>query len=185
MDYRTEAAKARFLNCIDMAVGFTATLRVFERGSGIVIKTMLRKAVEGLASIRSRADFEEVHARFCARFAKSIRLSKVEANASYGHGGKMLDVGLKACVHYCSLPSPDAARRLRPLLHAAIDTPILNHLKRTQHVPIAATTIGEIGEAEYCLLQIAVGKEIAGSFGGRVLPVEFDDMLWRRLNRNS
>ena len=39
---------------------------------------------------------------------------------------KVLDVALKACVDSCRLPDETTARRVRALLHAAIDTSILN-----------------------------------------------------------
>jgi len=41
MSHAQKAAEARLLNVIDMAVGFTAMMRVFEKGSGRTIKKMV------------------------------------------------------------------------------------------------------------------------------------------------
>lgn len=183
MDHRRKITEVRILNIIDMAVGFTAMLRVFGKGSNSIIQGMIREALDSLVRIRTRAQFESFHARFCRRFSKTIRRSKRQASASYGQGAKVLDITLKVCVHYCALPSPQTARRIRPFLHMAIDTPIMEHLKRKRSVAVAAHTIGEIGEVEYGLLQQAAAEETKNVFNGRVTLVELDDVLWRRLNR--
>jgi len=86
--------------------------------------------------------------------------------------------------YYCSLPSPETARRIHPLLHLAINTPIMNHLGQKYTLGLAASSIAQISETDYKLLQDAADQEIASAFGGRITRIELDDVLWRRLNRN-
>ena len=184
MKHSCEVTEARILNIIDMAVGFTAMLRVFQKGSAPTVKTMLRRALGRLGAVRTRRQFEGVHQRFCRAFARKVRVAKTGTNASYGHGAKVLDVALKVCVHYCSLPSPLTARRIRPLLHLGIDTPIMKHLSLQHSLRLAASSIARLGAAEYGLLQAAADQEIAQTFGSRTTRVDLDDVLWRRLNRD-
>jgi len=184
MDVQSEVAKARVLNIIDMAVGFTRTLRVFKAGSGAKIKAMVREFLGSLSAPIDRKQFELLHVAFCRQFSEAIRLSKKDAPAAYGHGAKMLDVCLKACVHYCSLPDDATAQRVRPMLHTAIDSPILKYLKRRHGLNVCTDVIAGIDADAYAGLQDAVQVEIAQDFGGAVLPVELDDLLWRRLNRS-
>ena len=184
MNHVRQVAEARTLNIIDMAVGFTAMLRVFEKGSASRIKMMLRRTLDKLNGVRTRRQFEDVHRRFCRAFTRNVRMAKTGASASYGHGAKVLDVTLKACIYYCSLPSPETARRIYPLLHLASDTPMMNHLEQKYALGLLASSIAQISEPDYKLLQDAADQEIASAFGGRITRVELDDVLWRRLNRS-
>jgi hypothetical protein len=118
-----------------------------------------------------------------------IRIAKAKAgqvpNASYGQAAKVLDVSLKACVDYCHLPNVTVSQRIKPFLHAGIDTPILEFLKKAEHLEISAWSVKEIDRQSYQVLQAAVGRQIAIQFGGDITPVMWDDIIWRRLNRQD
>jgi hypothetical protein len=86
----------------------------------------------------------------------------------------VLDVAAKVYVHYCGLPSPEVAARLIPLLHAALDTQMMDALG-------VVATLQQIGVAEYQDLQ-RVARATGDSDDQ---PVEFDDVMWRRLNRSD
>jgi hypothetical protein len=135
---KDEAKKTRIKNVIDMALTFTAMIRVFEAGSKQKIAQKLEDVVSGLDGIKDQDAFEKLHTEFCRWFIKNIRTAKKmkkgvalkpSAPASYGHAAKVLDISAKVYVHYCHLPSCDAALQLLPLLHGAVDTRILNNLK--------------------------------------------------------
>jgi len=69
-----------------------------------------------------------------------------------------------------------------PFLNGAVDVPIMKVLKKSKNAtaPIQATTIKEVDEAAYLALQAVVVAE------SRVLglhPVQYDDVMWRTLNR--
>ena len=66
-----------------------------------------------------------------------------------------------------------------------IDRPILLYLKQHHELSIRATTIAGIGRKEYRKLQEAARAEADGRLGKDALLVEFDDVLWRILNRNG
>jgi len=128
MDALELAEKAKKQNIIDMAVGFTVMIPLFQERSADVIKEKLADLFEGLDRISSGQDFIEMHRRFCQWFIKTIRLAKTEEPSSYGHAAKILDLALKVYVYYCKMPSPSRAETLTPRLNGVVDTPILRHL---------------------------------------------------------
>jgi hypothetical protein len=99
--------------------------------------------------------------------------TKPSRACSYGQAAKILDVSAKVYVYYCSQPSPEAARRIVPMLHAALDTPMMDLLG----IPM---TLQQVDRAIYEDLQARVAHEIAPS---RIYPVQYDDIMWHRLQR--
>jgi hypothetical protein len=93
-----------------------------------------------------------------------------------------LDVAIKVIVYYCAKPTPEVAERIVPFLHGAIDMAIMKHLKKARCArgKIRATTIKKLDEAAYQALQSLL---LAESFARKLQPVQYDDILWRRLNR--
>lgn len=74
-----------------------------------------------------------------------------------------------------------------PLLHGAIDTRILKHLKQLKKSKcagseVAATTIKGLDEEAYRALQVVL---LAEGRARKLLPVEYDDILFRQLNREE
>jgi hypothetical protein len=123
MDDLEVAEKEKKQNIIDMAVGFTAMMPLFQERSADLIKEKLADLFEGLDRISSDQDFSKMHRDFCQWFVKTIRLAKTEKTPSYGHAAKVLDLALKVYVYYCKMPSPAKAESLMPRLNGAIDTP--------------------------------------------------------------
>lgn len=174
-------------NIIEMAVGFTAMLRIFAEGSNDRIAAKLEQFFLRLAEIRNRDDYEVRHRSFCEWFTRDIRTAeKTFRNASvqpsgpssYGQAAKVLDIAIKVYVYYCAQPTSEVAERMIPFLHGAIDTPILKHLKKSSKV--SATTIKGLDEEAYRALQTVL---LAESHASEMHPVQYDDILWRRLNR--
>lgn len=133
----TVAAKSS--NIIDMALTFSAVIRLFRAGSKGKIAKRLDTFSSSLAKINSVDDFEERHKEFCNWFCCEIFTApkafkngrkKESRPASYGQAAKILDVVLKVYIFYCSEPSLEMAARIRPFLHAPIDTQIMNYLKK-------------------------------------------------------
>jgi hypothetical protein len=189
MDALELAEKAKKQNIIDMAVGFTAMMPLFQERSAALIKEKLADLFEGLARISSDQAFNKMHSDFCQWFVKTIRLAKTEEPASYGHATKVLDLALKVYVYYCNMPSPAKAESLMPRLNGAIDTPILRHLfKKLEDIygksypPRYLWTIEIIRKEDYDLLQKIIRQDIRDSFDDNILPVQYDDIMGRRLN---
>ena len=72
----------------------------------------------------------------------------------------------------------------------AIDTPILRHLfKRLENIygkpypPHYLWTIKMINKEDYDLLQKIIRQDIRDSFDDNTLPVQYDDIMGRRLNQ--
>jgi hypothetical protein len=189
MDALELAEKAKKQNIIDMAVGFTAMMPLFQERSADLIKEKLADLFEGLDRISSDQDFSKMHRDFCKWFVKTIRLAKTEEPSSYGHAAKVLDLALKVYVYYCKMPSPAKAESLVPRLNGAIDTPILRHLfKKMEDIygksfpPHYLWTIKMIDKEGYDLLQKVIRQDIRDSFKDKLSPVQYDDIMGRRLN---
>jgi hypothetical protein len=184
------AEKAKKQNIIDMAVGFTAMMPLFQERSADLIKEKLADLSEGLERISLDQDFSKMHRDFCRWFVTTIRLAKTGEPSSYGHAAKVLDIALKVYVYYCKMPSPAKAEALTPRLNGAIDTPILRLLfKKLEDVyakpfpPHYLWTIKMIDENDYELLQKVIRQDIRDSFDDTIVPVQYDDIMGRRLDR--
>jgi hypothetical protein len=189
MDALELAEQAKKQNIIDMAVGFTGLMRLFQEGSADLIKEKLKELFEGLDRISSDQDFSKMHRGFCQWFVKTIRLAKTEEPPSYGHAAKVLDLALKVYVYYCNMPSPAKAESLVPRLNGTIGTRILRHLfKKLEDIygksySAHLWAIKMINKEDYDLLQKVIRQDIRDSFDDTISPVQYDDVMWRRLNR--
>ena len=190
MDALELAEKAKKQNIIDMAVGFTAMMPLFQERSADLVKEKLAGLFEGLDRIRSDQDFIEMHRDFCQWFVKTIRLAKTEEPSSYGHAAKIIDLALKVYVYYCKMPSPSKAESLAPRLNGVVDTPILRHLfkkleytYRASFPPHYLWTIKMIDKKDYELLQKLIRQDIRDSFDDKIWPVQYDDIMGRRLDQ--
>jgi hypothetical protein len=190
MDALELAEKTKKQNIIDMAVGFTAMMPLFQERSADLIKVKLTGLFEDLDRISSDQDFNKMHSDFCQWFVKTIRLAKTEEPSSYGHAAKFLDLALKVYVYYCKMPSPAKAESLMPRLNGAIDTPILRHLfKKLENIyrgpvpPHYLWTIEMIDREDYDLLQKIIRQDIRDSFKDNLSPVQYDDIMSLRLDR--
>ena len=163
--------------------------RVFEKGSRLTIERMIEGFLSSLSDLHDQRQFDALHDDFCDRFTNTIRRAKAkegeDPRASYGQAAKVLDVSLKACVDYCQLPDPATSQRIKPFLHAGIDTPILCELNRREGQAFKASTIREIDRNMYLSLQDAVARHIEDEFNGLISRVMYDNIMWRRLNRTD
>jgi len=190
MDATKPAEKAKKQNIIEMAVGFTAMMPLFQERSADLIKEKLADLFESLDRISSDQDFSKMHRDFCQWFVKNISLAKTEEPSSYGHAAKVLDLTLKVYVYYCKMPNPSKAESLIPRLNGAIDTPILRLLfkklediYRKSYPPHYLWTIKMIDREDYDLLQKVIRQDIRDSFDDNILPVQYDEIVGRRLDR--
>jgi hypothetical protein len=187
MDALELAKQAKKQNIIDMAVGFAATMPLFQEHSGDLIKEKLADLYKGLDRISSDKDLSKIHSGFCQWFVKTIRLTKTEEPASYGHAAKVLDLALKVYVYYCKMPSPAKAESLIPRLNGAIDTLILRHLfKKLEDIYGKSYsrhlwTIKMIDKETYDLLQKVIRQDIRDTFDDNISTVQYDDIMGRRL----
>ena len=178
-----------------MALGFSAMTRVFEGDSSDTIKERLENILFKIASLNNEQDFQKEHDSFCEWFMNNVKTAerkkdglviKQSALTSYGQGAKVLDVVLKVLIYYCHHPDLRTAERTTKWLNAAIDTRMLKYLKNMPDQEaslIHATTIEGVDKETYSILQMLVRRDISRSFSGHILPVQWDDIMWRKLNK--
>jgi hypothetical protein len=153
----SEVQEARSENIIEIALDFSGMLRVFEEGSNVKIIPKLRELFKQLDSINEKAAYDSAHAEFCNWFVANIRTAqkklksggiKASGACSYGHGAKVLDIAAKVYVYYSGQPSTEIAGNLLPMLHCALDTPmmlLLDSAKATiQEVATATAPSAEV-----------------------------------------
>ena len=168
-------------NIIEMALAFTAMIRIFAKESKKPVVEKLEELFLSLAEVRNRDDYEARHRSFCLWFTQNIKMNaQPGGSSSYGQAAKILDVAIKVYVSYCALPTQEVADRIVPFLHGAIDTAILKHLKTCKCAPgeIRATTIKELDEEAYQALQSLLVDSRPESLRN-LYPVQYDDILWR------
>jgi hypothetical protein len=180
-------------NIIDMALTFTAMMRLFEKDSKPRIAKKLSEIFGNLDTITSQKQYKSTHHEFCLWFARSIQTAektfkngrtKPKQLASYGQAAKVIDISIKVFVYYCEQPNPITAGNLIPFLNGAIDNPILAYLKtKYPNIKITSSTIEQIDEGAYGDLQKLIALDVLKSFNNEVYPVQYDDILWNMLNR--
>ena len=187
------AAEIKQKSVIDMALTFTAMIRLFEKGSKPKISQKLHSEFQKLHKIRNVDEFHTFHRDFCKWFTKSVKTAQKERNnkiikasglALYGQAAKLLDVTLKVYVYYSGLPDKHTSDVLVPFLNTAIDNPILTHLKEAfPNEIIHAKTVEQIDHQTYKKLQRFIKLEIKKNFDNDIVPTQYDDIMWYRLNR--
>lgn len=178
---------------IDMALTFTAMIRLFEKGSKSKISKKLYDQFQKINEIKTSDDYYAFHDRFCEWFTNNIKTAQRERDnkiikesrySLYGHAAKLLDVTLKVYVYYCGLPDRNTAEFLVPFLNTAIDNPILQHLKKSfPNETIYSNTVEQIDINTYKKLQRLIKTDIAEKFNNDIVPTQYDDIMWYRLNR--
>lgn len=178
---------------IDMALTFTAMIRLFEKGSKSKISKKLYDQFQKINEIKTSDDYYAFHDRFCEWFTNNIKTAQRERDnkiikesrySLYGHAAKLLDVTLKVYVYYCGLPDKNTAEFLVPFLNTAIDNPILQHLKKSfPNETIYSNTVEQIDINTYKKLQRLIKTDIAEKFNNDIVPTQYDDIMWYRLNR--
>lgn len=182
---------ARLHNIVDMGLGFSAMMRLFERGSKEKLRDMLLNELPKLLHAKSEEQFKYLHSSFCHWGTKNVTLAekykgrqimKAQRPASYGQIAKTLNVVLKVAVHYCHLPDYNRAVLISKWLNAALDTKMMAYIKPAGTATWPAS-IEQVDERRYAMLQRVVTNIIQTKHGGSISHVEFDDIYWEGLNR--
>jgi hypothetical protein len=181
-----EASEIKIKMVIDMAITFSAMIRVFEKGSKQKIAQKLENSLGLLTAVEGKDVFEKVHSEFCKWFIKNISTRKKSQSASYGQAAKVFNVVGKVYVYYCNLPDCESAAKLLPLLHAALDNEMMKNLKKEYPKEnIKVKTIQAVNKPEYYALQKLVAKHIEDEFNNLIHPVQYEDIMWYRFNRSG
>jgi len=195
LNQRDEASEIKIKNVIDMAITFSAMNRVFEEGTKQKIAQKLANSLGLLTAVDGKDAFEKVQSEFCEWFIKSVSTAekvlknkkiKKSQSASYGQAAKVFNVVGKVYSYYCHLPDCESAAKLLPVLHAAVDTRMMKNLKKNYpQNNIEAETVEAVTKPEYFAMQELVPRHLKDEFNNLILPVQYDDIMWRRLNRRA
>jgi hypothetical protein len=159
--------------------------RVFAKQLHTKIRKRLEQFVDQVHSVTTQSEYDTLHNGFCGWFVKNISTAAkslkngrtiASSRCSYGHAAKVLDVAAKVYIYYCVQPSPEGAQRLVPMLHAALDTDMMKRLCRN-----SPSNLQGVDRAEYQRLQALVNDAIKGS---GIYPVQYDDIMWRHIQRH-
>jgi len=193
-----DAEQAKLKNTIDMAFAFSSMTRVFEKKSKDKIVEKLILTVSQLNSLKDDDAFRNLHNDFCQWFEQNVKtaerkwkrgnIAKPSGPASYGHGAKVLNCALHVYVHYCHLPNEETTKRIISLLDSAIDTKMMEYLKKMpdeEAKSITATAVEDVDKITYLKLRKLVSKDIVRSFSGKIYPVQWYDIKFRELNNKD
>jgi hypothetical protein len=190
-----EASQIKIKNVIDMSITFSAMNRVFEKGTKQKIADKLENSLGLLTAIDGKDSLEKVQSKFCEWFIKNVSTAekmlknkkiKKSRSASYGQAAKVFNVAGKVYFYYCHLPDCESATKTLPVLHAAVDTVMMKNLKRKYPKNnIKAETVEAVTKLEYISLQKLIARHIEDEFNNLIFPVQYDDIMWRRLNRRA
>jgi hypothetical protein len=183
----------RLQNIVDMGLGFSAMMRLFEEGSKKKLHDRIMDFLIEMEVIDSKEQYEKLHSSFCAWGKNNIYLSekyrqgrriKERKLASYGQIAKTLDVVIKVVVHYCQWPYPDGSHKISHWIHAAVDNKMMLMLKKefSGRMLKWPNSVENVDDAAYGKLQQLV-IEFCDSHPMKIMPVEFDDIYWQQLNR--
>jgi hypothetical protein len=191
-----EPQSIKLENIVDMGLGFSAMIRLFDKGSNRKLHEQILIETQKIFIAESEEDFKTIHLRFCKWGVRQIILAEKKKNglvikksgpASFGQVAKTLDVVLKVTVYYCHLPDCEKSQRISRWLNAAVDTKMMDMLKACYPLDMASwpKTIEQVDVTAYKSIQAIVRKFIFEKHDGSIIPVQFDDIYWRKLNRNQ
>ena len=192
----TDLNKIKLFNIVDMGLTFSAMIRLYEKDSKQNIRDQIIQILKEISNADSEDQFELYHEKFCdwgvqnivlAEKVKNKRIIKESGPASYGQIAKTLDVVLKVAVHYCFWPDPKKSKELSEWLHAAIDNKMMQMLEEeySDQLLYWPLSVEAVDKGIYKKLQQVVKKFIQEKHGGMILPVNFDDIYWNVLNRQT
>ena len=195
-NWKEKARKDKEENILGLAVSASAMMRVFEKGSGEEMTKKLGSCINKFLECKNQEEFDRKHEEFCEWATENIKTAerkrkgkiiKESVPISWGQAAKTIDVTLKVYFYYCRLPFLETSQKIIHLLHGAIDTALLKHLKRNYPSQMLSQiySLEDINKEKYIELQKMIEMDIKESFDGKLYPVEYDDIMWRKLNKQK
>ena len=175
----------RLYNIIDMGLTFSAMMRLYDQGTKGKLRARMITTAKEVFEARSQEEFRRKHSEFCQWGTKGILLARKNCLASYGQVAKTLDVVLKVAVYYCHLPECEKSKQLSRWLNGAVDRKMMVMLKKHYRKAIEPwpRAIEQVDGPNYAKIQEIVRKFIRDEHQDSIVPVQFDDYYWQKLNR--
>jgi hypothetical protein len=117
-DKRMEPDEVKPLNIVDMALGFSAMMRLFQEGSKEIIQKQIMVYLPRFFNAKSEDEFKAVHHAFCIWGTNTINTAEKKQKdgsiknsepTSYGQIAKTLDVVLHVVIHYAQYPNNETS----------------------------------------------------------------------------
>jgi hypothetical protein len=184
----------RLYNVIDMALTFSAMIRLFNKGTKDKLRDRIALRSKDVFHAQEKEEFINIHSNFCRWGIENICLAEKKRNgqvikpaapASYGQIAKTFDVTLKVVIYYSHLPDCERSQKIAKWLNAAIDTKMMAMIREYYGKDLSCwpTTIEQVDQTTYKTLQAIVRRFIKEKHNNEILPVQFDDIYWNLLNR--
>lgn len=188
------AEEAKLNNIVDMALMFSAMIRLMKKGSKKQLKDKILSIVNDVFHAESSTQYDMIHDNFCNWGMQSIVLAEKKKNGliikesrpiSYGQIAKILDVVIGVIVYYCNYPDHRKSLVLSDWLHAAVDNEMMRYLKKTYPFELQnwPATIEKVNRDIYLSIQQTVKKYNHDKHQDQITPIQFDDIYWEALNR--
>ena len=165
---------------VEIGLSSSSMLRVFEKAAKDKFKEELIKELPRIFCSVSEAEYLKIHAEICHWGIRNIKQSRRigGGDASYGQIAKTIDVALKVLIYYCHLPGCERSGQLSNWLNAAVDTPMLDRLRKTypRYMSPWPDSLKQVDESAYFKIQRLVREFIEEKHHGEIIPVQFDDI---------
>jgi len=191
---RLEPDDVKPLNIVDMALGFSAMMRLFQEGSKEFIQKQIMAYLPQFFNANSEEEFKQAHHAFCFWGTSTIKTAEKKHKdgsiksiepASYGQIAKILDIVLHVVIHYAQYPNNEKAKMLSKWLNTAMDTKMMAFLSGCYPDALKPwpRTIAQVTKDDYEVIQETVRLFIQEEYVGEIRPVDIDDVYWEVLNR--
>ena len=169
---------------VEMALEWSATLRIFEKGSKGKIQKIIEEMLAPLSSVKTQETFNSLHKETCKKIIKEINLNKKlrkrRRKVSFGEAAKIVDMSLKVYVYLCKMPDTHTSVRLVNFLNCPIDNNNLEwlkkHAKEGRDAFEEINSLADIHEIEYYNVQRALRETPAYQKHQMSLP-DIDEIL--------
>ncbi len=186
-DKRLEPDQVKLLNIVDMALSFSAMMRLFEEGSKDKIQKQTMEYLPRFFNAKSEAEFKAAHHAFCVWGTSTINTAekkqkdgsvKNSGSASYGQIAKTLDVVLHVVIHYAQYPTNETAKVLSKWLNTAMDTKMMSFLAGCYPAALKPwpKTIEQVTKDDYEVIQESVRLCIQEEHLGNISPLDVDEV---------
>ena len=183
MDLRAE--KARTTAILHMAFDFASMARTFKKGTKDKFLRRVRAMLPRLAHVESEDEFDTLHAEVCRWGCRSFRPSHAgRPRASYGQVAKTLNVVLKVVVYYCGLTRPtpgEAPVTLASPCHRQLHDEVPPAAVQGR-VPPGIQAIADVDRRSYTVLINLAARDAVENLGGKLHPVQWEDIVWSEVN---
>ena len=180
---------------VDIGLAFSAMMRLFEKRAKERLHNEIHVRLSEFFGAKTEPEFKKIHSELCEWGTRNISLAKTNGDyamnrkkASYGQIAKTLDVVLKVVIYYSHFPSRPEAQRLSEWLNVAMDTKMMAYIGSKclngQELQSWPKKVDDVDTKEtYDHVQETVRRYMKDRHPDILLPSQFEDILWAKVNK--